>query len=137
MELTLISLIETTQPTILSFNENFVCLNGYVYKSQDGRIMQIHLACINGIWASAVQIFCQSSGSGSPISKYYSFKYSSCGEAIKSAWNYIKHYCVGSNGYINKKEEALFNKEYRKYMSMPISDYFKLFKEQGFYYWNQ
>ena len=132
MDLALLSLIETTKPTILYFNEHRVLMNGYMVSSHDGRIIEICVACINGMWAVKTDICCHNWGTASPIMKGRDFEFPSLKDALDSAWDYIKSRFENAND-TSQKEMKVFHKEYKKYLSMPCEEYFKLFKETNFY----
>lgn len=132
MDLTLLSLIETTKPTILYFNENRVLMNGYMLSSHDGRIIKICVACINGMWAVKTDIFCCNWGTACPIIKGIDFSFKSLKDALDFAWNYIRRRFENAND-TSQKEMKVFRTEYKKYLSMPCEEYFKLFKETNFY----
>lgn len=132
MDLTLLSLVETTKPTTLYFNEHRVLLNGYRLSSYDGRNIKIGVACINGMWAVKADISCHTWGAASPIIKGVDFKFNSLKAALDSAWTYLKDSFERAND-TSQKEIKVFRKEYKKYLSMTCEEYFKLFKETNFY----
>lgn len=132
MDLTLLSLVETTIPVALYFNEHRVLMNGYRLLSYDGRTIKICIACINGMWAVKTDISCHNWGVASPIMKGIDFKFSSLKTALDSAWNYLKDRFERAND-TSKNELKVFHTEYKKYLSMPCEEYFKLFKETNFY----
>lgn len=133
MDLTLLSLIETTKPTILYFNESRVLTNGYMLYSHDGRrIIEICVACINGVWAVKTDVSCYNWGTACPIMKGRDFKFPSLKDALDSAWTYLKSRFENSND-TSQKEMKVFRAEYKKYLSMPCEEYFKSFKETNFY----
>lgn len=132
MDLTLLSLIETTKPSILHFNENRVLMNGYRLSSYDGHNIEICVACINGMWAVKTDIFCCNWGTACPIMKGRDFEFPSLKDALDSAWAYLKSRFENAND-TSQKEMKIFRAEYKKYLSMPCEEYFKLFKETNFY----
>lgn len=131
MDLTLLSLVETTKPTVLYFNENGVLMNGYSLSSCDGRIIKISVACTNGMWAVKTDICCHNWGAFQPIMKR-DFVFKSLKDALDSAWNYIRGRFEDAND-TSQKELKVFRVEYKKYLSIPCEEYFKLFKETNFY----
>lgn len=132
MDLTLLSLIETTKPAMLYFNENRVLTNGYSLSSYDGKNIKISVACINGIWAVKTDICCTNWGTFSPIVKGIDFAFKSLKDALDYSWNYIRRRFEDADN-ISQKEMKVFRTEYKKYLSMPCEEYFKLFKETKFY----
>lgn len=132
MDLTLLSLIETTKPAILYFNEHRVLMNGYSLSSYDGRNIKINVACINGIWAVATHISCYNWGTGGPIIKGIDFKFKSLKDSLDYAWSYLRSRFENEND-TSQKEMKVFRTEYKKYLSIPCEEYFKLFKETNFY----
>lgn len=132
MDLTLLSLIETTKPAILHFNEHRVLMNGYSLLSYDGCNIEIDVACINGMWAVKTDILCCNWGVACPIMKGRDFKFKSLKDALDSAWNYLRSKFENAND-TSQKEMKVFRTEYKKYLSMPCEEYFKLFKETNFY----
>lgn len=132
MDLTLLSLIETTKPAMLYFNENRVLTNGYSLSSYDGKNIKISVACINGIWAVKTDICCTNWGAFSPIVKGIDFAFKSLKDALDYSWNYIRRRFEDADN-ISQKEMKVFRTEYKKYLSMPCEEYFKLFKETNFY----
>lgn len=132
MDLTLLSLIETTKPTKLYFNENRVLMNGYRLSSYDGSNIKICVACINGMWAVKTDICCYNWGTFCAIMKDRDFVFKSLKTALDSAWNYLR--CRFENAKdTSNKEMKVFRTEYKRYLSMPCEEYFKLFKETNFY----
>ncbi len=132
MDLTLLSLIETTKPAILYFNENGVLMNGYSLSSYDGRNIKISVACINGMWAVKTDICCYNWGTFCPIIKDRDFAFNNLKDALDSAWNYLRDRFENAKD-TSQKEIKVFHTEYKKYMSMSCEEYFKLFKETNFY----
>lgn len=132
MDLTLLSLIETTKPAILHFNKHGVLMNGYRLSSYDGRNIEIDVACINGMWAVKTDINCYNWGTACPIVKGRDFEFKSLKGALDYAWSYIRNRFENASG-TSQKEMKVFRTEYKKYLSMPCEDYFKLFKETNFY----
>lgn len=133
MDLTLLSLIETTKPAILYFNENRVLMNGYSLLSYDGRNIEINVACINGMWAVTTDISCCNWGTACPIIKGRDFKFKSLKDALDYAWSYLRSRFENAND-TSQKEMKVFRTEYKKYLSIPCEEYFKLFKETNFYH---
>ena len=131
MEVSVLSLIETTRPSRLIFNDCNVLLNGFVYKS-DKRMIKIETACRNGLWAIAHDLSCTSCGCGSPICRNRDFVFPTFAEAIKHDWQLIKSW-FERNDCVNKKEMQLMQKEYQKFLSKTPEEYFNLFTEQDFY----
>lgn len=132
MDLILLSLIETTKPAILYFNENRVLTNGYSLSSYDGKNIKISVACINGMWAVKTDICCTNWGTCSPIIKGRDFAFKSLKDALDYSWSYIRCRFEDADN-ISQKEMKVFRTEYKKYLSMPCEEYFKLFKETNFY----
>lgn len=132
MDLTLLSLIETTKPAILHFNKHRVLMNGYRLSSYDGRNIEIDVACINGMWAVKTDINCYNWGTACPIVKDRDFEFKSLKGALDYAWSYIRNRFENANG-TSQKEMKVFRTEYKKYLSMSCEEYFKLFKETNFY----
>lgn len=132
MDLSIITLIESTVPSNITFNSFGVAQNGLLYNFSKLRLsVTFRVMSINGIWYGALTVNGGSWGFSEPLTKQNTkcLSFEECTDNLwKSAFLYIERNKSGYTG-----EFLNFKVEIKKWFSLNSEKKYALFKEENFY----
>lgn len=129
----LVTLIETTIPFGVTFNQWGVAQRGfrYIFKFQKLSVT-FDVCALNGLWGGVVGISTNLWGCDGPITKGESFKFSSFEECVEYLWRWSKD-CIERNKSNVSMEFLHFKVAMNKWLVASSEEKFNIFKEVEFY----
>lgn len=128
----LVTLIETTIPIGVTFNQWGVAQRGfrYIFKFQKLTVT-FDVCALNGLWAGEFGISTNLWGCGGPITRE-EFKFSSFEECVSSLWLLAKDYIERNKSNVSM-EFLHFKVAMNKWLVSSSEEKFNVFKEVDFY----
>lgn len=135
--ITLVSLLKTYAPYGVYFNENGVCMYGYMYTFKTKYVqVDFKVIQVNGLWYGARSYMLQLFGYSSPLSELYAKPYATLEELVNALWkdtlfgvtSGFKHHLVGYGKTVLK---ALHTESERMLSNESL---LSEFKEKSFYH---
>lgn len=129
----LVTLIETTIPIGVTFNQWGVAQKGFRYEFKFQKLSVTFEVCaLNGLWGGSVNIRTNTWGCASPITKNESFEFSSFEECVKYLWFWAKDDIERNKSNVSM-EFLHFKVAMNKWLVASSEEKFSVFKEVDFY----
>lgn len=129
----LVTLIETTVPFGVTFNQWGVAQRGFRYEFSFRKLsVKLDVCAVNGLWGGSVRISTNTWGCAGPISKSYSFRFSSFEECVEHLWSESLS-CIERNKSNVSIEFLHFKAAMYKWLTCSSEEKLNTFKEVDFY----